>query len=268
FSAATSRTFSMICACSPGVTPTLTSSASAAPLMRAATAALTRNFTICISPYDEPGCWESALAIALVKAPCKRVTRALNQLYEDDQHDHHGRQDVGHEALIAVADAEIAKATAASRANHCRIADQAHSRHGEGKHDGRLCLGQKHLRDDLHWRGPHGASCLDQPLIDLADGRLDQTGKERDGGDGQRYDCGLGADRRACQQPRERNDRYDQYVEWCPARRFDDDVDHLVHLGRRKQLPLAAGGKEHAYGQSNQRANEAEISHQVQLLEQ
>ena len=49
FLAATSLTFSMICACSPGVTPILMSSASAGTLMRAAMAAVARNFNMCIS---------------------------------------------------------------------------------------------------------------------------------------------------------------------------------------------------------------------------
>src|SRR6478609_4766108 len=105
---AISATFSMICACSPGVTPTLMSSASADPAAKAASAAAMMNFFMGVSCVE---LWfvvkGSVFPVALVEAAGKPVAGALDELYENDQHDYDHHHHLGIEALVAIADAEI-----------------------------------------------------------------------------------------------------------------------------------------------------------------
>ena len=73
------------------------------------------------------------MAQALVHAARQAVAEGLDQLHQDDQHHHHGEHHLGHEALVAVADAEVAEAAAADGPDHRREADQRHHRQGEAE---------------------------------------------------------------------------------------------------------------------------------------
>ena len=75
------------------------------------------------------------------------VAEALDALNEDDQHDHDGPHDFRHEALVAVADAEVAETAAAHGAGHGGVADQADDRDRQACDDAGHGFGKQDLRD-------------------------------------------------------------------------------------------------------------------------
>src|SRR5262249_54018287 len=82
-----------------------------------------------------------AAARAAIELPGECVAGGLNGLDENyEQHDDDGHH-LGHEALVAVADAEITKAAAADGAALRGVADEADRREREAQHDGRARLG-------------------------------------------------------------------------------------------------------------------------------
>ena len=173
----------------------------------------------------------------------------------DDQHGDDGRHHVGHEALVAVADAEIAEAAAADRADHGREADQADDGERQAEHDRRAAPRApapcgRSAAASRPWRarprpGP------DRPRGSRLSIRRAMKGV---GGDGQRHDGRRGADRGAGDQPREGDDRDDQDDEGRRARGVDERAEHAVDDRRREQLAALAGRQEDAERQAEQRA--------------
>ena len=102
--------------------------------------------------------WSNAL-----RWQARPVAEALDRLDQQDRDERPRQHHLGHEALVAVADAKIAQAAAADRADHGRIADQAD--HGEVR-PGRCrarASGIVDLAHDLHRGGAHGAGGLIRP---------------------------------------------------------------------------------------------------------
>src|SRR6187402_1825525 len=110
-SAPTFFTTSMISAWGPAVTPTRMVSAWAVVTSKAAAARVARK-RIEVSSFRR---LESAVPQPAVDPARQIVTGALDELHQRDQHDHDGEHHLRHEALVAVADAEITQAAAADR---------------------------------------------------------------------------------------------------------------------------------------------------------
>src|SRR5579863_5555357 len=123
FLAAIGLTASMICACGPGVTPILMVSARTGLTTAAITAeARRRRRDMFVSFLCKSV--KSGVSAALVEPARHRLAEGLDALHQRDQDDDDACHHIRHEALIAVADAEVAQPAAADGAHHRRIADQ------------------------------------------------------------------------------------------------------------------------------------------------
>src|ERR1700736_1134190 len=90
----------------------------------------------------------SAVPQAAIDPARQIVASGLHGLYKRDEDDHDGEHHVRHEALIFVADAEIAQPTPADRANHRRIAQQADDRERQRQNKSRQRFGYQDLEHD------------------------------------------------------------------------------------------------------------------------
>src|SRR4029453_7902808 len=97
-------TTSRISAWGPAVTPTRMVSAWAVVASKAAAARVARK-RIEVSSFRKFG---SAVPQPAIDPARQIVARALHQLHQRDQHDDDGEHHLRHEALITVADAEVA----------------------------------------------------------------------------------------------------------------------------------------------------------------
>src|SRR4051794_38078950 len=112
-------TASRICACGPGVAPmrivcVCAAAGRAVRESRATRPSFFRDMRVLLvrGPDREKG---SAVADALVEASGETIADTLDGLHEHDEHHDDGEHHFGHEALIAVADAQIAETAAADR---------------------------------------------------------------------------------------------------------------------------------------------------------
>ncbi|MCP1845567.1 hypothetical protein J2R78_008601 [Bradyrhizobium sp. USDA 4538] len=76
------------------------------------------------------GITRSPMAQAPVDPTSQIVTGGLYRLDQRDQNDHHCAHHFRHEALLTIADAEIANAATAHGSNHRRVAERAHDYEG------------------------------------------------------------------------------------------------------------------------------------------
>src|ERR1700744_2425868 len=79
---------------------------------------------------------------ALVEAARQRVAAPLQQLDEDDEDGHGQHHHVGLEAVVAVADGEIADAAAAHDAGHRGVRQEADRQHRQRQHEAGARLDQ------------------------------------------------------------------------------------------------------------------------------
>src|SRR5258708_2438252 len=108
--ATTSRTRSSTCACTPLVTPTRTRRA-AVPTSCARAENGSRTDAPTSARRDK---FMAKTPLFAGKAPDQPVAETLQPLHHADQQHHHRGHHLGHEALVAEADAEVAETTAAN----------------------------------------------------------------------------------------------------------------------------------------------------------
>ena len=185
------------------------------------------------------------------------VAEALDALNEDDQHDHDGPHDFRHEALVAVADAEVAETAAAHGAGHGGVADQADDRDRQARDDAGHGFGKQDLRDDLHIRGTHRLGGLDEALVHFAQARLDDSGDEGRHRECQRNDGGGCADRGADDESGERNDRHEQDDERHRAESVDHRAENGVEARHRKEGLAVRHEEQDAEGNAREGADAA-----------
>ena len=152
----------------------------------------------------------------------------LNNLYDYYSQKNTDPLDVGIEALMAVADGDLAEAGAADGGGHGRVAEDSDHR-DHGPHDeGGLGLRQQHFRHDLEIVGAHGLGCLNDPGVDLLEGGFHHTRNVRGGRNHQHHDHSLVAKRRAHNEVCHRQHRHHQDDKGDGAEKVDDDAEHPV----------------------------------------
>ncbi|MPN49376.1 hypothetical protein SDC9_196996 [bioreactor metagenome] len=112
------------------------------------------------------------------------IATKLDDLDDDDEQRHGQQHDVGLEAVVAVADRQVADAAAAHHAGHGGVGEEADGGDGDRQDQAGTGFHQQHLGDDLQGRGAHGLGRLDDAPGHVAQGLLDDAGEIEDGGQG------------------------------------------------------------------------------------
>src|SRR5690625_3126982 len=172
--------------------------------------------------------------LTMIEPACQCLAKELDELHHDHE-DHDGCQHhIALEALVAVADRDVAQPATANDAGHGRVADQAYSGDRNAANQCGQGFREVDLPDDLPGVGAHGRDCFDDRVIHLLQARLDEAGDEGDCRYDERYDGRVRPDRRAHQQARERDDGDKQDDERDAAAQVDDGAQDGVQ-GREGQ---------------------------------
>src|SRR5690606_27674274 len=127
----------------------------------------------------QPGSGSGAGSPA-VQGAGRVVAGELDQGDDDGEQGHGDPHQAGFEALVAVADGEVAESAAADGARHGGVADEGDDRGGGAGDQRGQRLGDEDLADDRPGAAAHRLDGLDEPVVDLAHGGLDEPGEEGD----------------------------------------------------------------------------------------
>ncbi len=177
---------------------------------------------------------------AIAQAPHAEVASGLHRGDQRDQYGDHDHHHLGVEALVAIADRQVAQAACAHRAGHGGGADQRHQRDREAAHDAGQRLRQIDVPHDVPLAAAHGLCGLDQAAVHLAQADFRDTREERRGTDRQRHDRRPDTDGGAGHDACEGDERHQQHDERRGPEAVDHAAGHAVQPGRCEK---AAGSR-------------------------
>ncbi|EEF21900.1 conserved hypothetical protein, partial [Ricinus communis] len=208
----------------------------------------------------------TARSAALVQAAGRRVAHELDDLdhgHEDGHGEHHH---IGLEAVVAVADGQVANAAAAHHAGNGRVRQKAHGQHGQRQHQARARLDDEHAPDDLQLRGAHGVRGLDHAARHIAQALVHQACQVGNGRHGQRHGRSQRADGGAGQPAREGHQRDQQDDEGEGPHGVDRPVQHGEGRAVVQRLAGAQQEQQHAQRAANEHGGrQADAQHQKGL---
>lgn len=195
--------------------------------------------------------WVCRICLFFIFLAGGEVAAGLDEVDAYDEDDDRRQHDVGAEALVAVADGDVAEAAAADCAGHGRGADEVDDEDRNVVDDRRQGFGNEDLADDLEGRGSHGFSCFDEAEVDVADRRFDETAQEGNGHDGQRYAGRRRADGRAGDDAGQRNDGDHEDDKGNRADDVDDGAQYLIDKAVFQNMAPAGRDQRNAEGNTD-----------------